>query len=119
MAAIRLLTDEDFTGGIITGVRRRLPSLDIVRVQDVGLRSFRDELILEYAAVEDRIVLSHDFSTMKEHAAARIRMDKPMPGLFLIRQGMAIGRAVDEIVIVAECTDHEDWNSIIQHLPLR
>ena len=57
---IRFLTDEDFNRFILAGVRRRLPELDIVRVQDCGLRSFRDPIILEFAASENRIVLSHD-----------------------------------------------------------
>jgi len=39
---IRFLTDEDFNIYILAGVRRRLPDLDIVRVQDVGLRTFRE-----------------------------------------------------------------------------
>jgi len=34
---VRLLTDENFNGAILRGLVRRLPELDIVRVQDVGL----------------------------------------------------------------------------------
>ena|GEM_PF-3786821 len=34
---MRLLTDENFNGAILRGLVRRLPELDIVRVQDVGL----------------------------------------------------------------------------------
>jgi hypothetical protein len=32
---LRLPTDEDFDNDILRGVLRRLPSLDIVRIQDV------------------------------------------------------------------------------------
>ena len=35
---LRLLTDEDVHGDIVDGLRRRQPALDLVRVQDVGLR---------------------------------------------------------------------------------
>jgi len=31
------LSDEDFNRRIVRGLRRRLPHLDVVRVQDVGL----------------------------------------------------------------------------------
>jgi hypothetical protein len=34
---MRLLTDENFNGAILRGLIRRLPELDVVRVQDVGL----------------------------------------------------------------------------------
>ena len=115
---IRFLTDEDFNIQILAGVRRRLPDIDIVRVQDSGLRSFRDQLILQFAADEDRIVLSHDVSTMESHARGRVLAGKPMPGLFLIHQHTATGRAIDAIVMLAECSRENEWNSLIQYLPL-
>ncbi len=118
MAKVKFLTDEDFTDGIINGVRRRLPKLDILRVQDAGLRTFRDERILEYAAFDGRIVLSHDVSTMEGHAKDRLRLGKPMSGLFLIRQQIPIGRAIEDIVIVAECSEHEEWDGVIRYLPM-
>ena len=115
---IRFLTDEDFNIHIFAGVRLRLPDLDIVRVQDSGLRSFRDPLILQFAATENRILLSHDVSTMETQAAARIIANKPMPGLFLIHQHLDIGRAIDEIVMIAECSRDDEWNGLIEYLPL-
>ena len=33
---LRLLTDEDVHGDIVHGLRRRQPTLDLVRVHDVG-----------------------------------------------------------------------------------
>lgn len=116
---IRFLSDEDFTAGIIDGVRSRLPDVDILRVQDAGLRSIRDQLILEFAAAEDRVVLSHDLKTMRSHATARLLANKPMPGLILIRQSVPVGRSIEEIVFVAECSHDGELNSQIQYLPLR
>jgi hypothetical protein len=42
MAQFKLLTDEDFDNRILRGLLRRLPELDIVRVQDVGLGGEHD-----------------------------------------------------------------------------
>lgn len=75
---IRFLTDENFNIHILNGVRRRLPSLDILRIQDAGLRTSRDQLILEYAGFENRIVLSHDIHTMETFAKARLNAGKSM-----------------------------------------
>lgn len=44
---MRLLTDENFNGAILRGIVRRLPELDIIRVQDVGLMATDDPDILE------------------------------------------------------------------------
>ena len=114
----RFLTDEDFRSGIFTGLKLRIPDLDIVRVQDVGLRTSPDPAILEFAATENRIVLSHDVSTMETHATARILAGKIMPGLFLIPQDLAIGHAIDELEITILCGYDNEWHNRIEHLPL-
>lgn len=115
---IRFLADEDIKDQIFKGVLRRLPDLDIVRVQDVGLRTFRDDRVLEFAAKENRILLTHDVSTMRDFAKARLSAGKSMPGVFEINQDCPIGRAIEEIVTVAECSQPEEWNGLIQFLPL-
>jgi hypothetical protein len=43
----RFLTDENFNRYILEGLLRRHPELNIVRVQDAGLRSTDDRVILE------------------------------------------------------------------------
>ena len=54
------VTDENFNNDIVRGARRRLPTIDIVRVQDVGLLSADDPSILEWAALTGRVLLTHD-----------------------------------------------------------
>jgi len=115
---IRFLTDEDFTYAIYKGVRRRLPDLDILRVQDAGLRTFRDPVILSFAASENRIVLSHDLRTMKTHALDRMAAGQPMPGLLLLSQSGIVAQSIEAIVMVAECSHAEEWDNIIEYLPL-
>ena len=70
---LRLLADENFNHDLIRGVLRRLPSLDLIRVQDAGLREADDPAILEWAARERRVVLTHDANTMPAFAYDRIR----------------------------------------------
>lgn len=38
---LRLLADENLDGNIVRGLTRRLPSVDVVRVHDVGVSSVR------------------------------------------------------------------------------
>ena len=72
MAQFKLLTDEDFHNRILRGLLRRLPNLDIVRVQDVGLSGEHDRVVLAWAAREQRILLTHDLKTMPHNAWTRI-----------------------------------------------
>ena len=57
---LRFLADEDFNRAIVRGVLRSRPAVDIVRVQDMGLRTQEDAVILDWAASEGRILLMHD-----------------------------------------------------------
>ena len=59
---LRLVADENFNNNIIHGVSRRNAEADIVRVQDVGLSGADDPTILEWAAQQRRILLTHDVS---------------------------------------------------------
>src|SRR5690242_469781 len=98
MSPLRLLFDEDFDNDIVRGVTRRLPELDVVRVQDVGLSGAADPQILEWAAQDGRVLFTHDVSTMIAHARSRVAAGNTMPGLFVISQAVAVGLAIDEIV---------------------
>jgi len=115
---ISFLADEDFDGRIVRGIERRLPNLDIVRIQDVGLRTFADSRVLEFAASEGRILLTHDVTTMRVHATARINAGESMTGVFELSQNLRIGPAIDAIVMIAECSRDNEWNGVIRYLPL-
>lgn len=69
---LRLLSDENFRGEILRGLRRRLPDVDVVRVQDVGLAGADDPAILAWAASEGRILVTHDRNTIPEFAYERM-----------------------------------------------
>jgi hypothetical protein len=47
---LRFLVDEDFDNDIMRGMLRQLPTLDIVRAQDVGISGTPDPIVLEWAA---------------------------------------------------------------------
>jgi predicted nuclease of predicted toxin-antitoxin system len=94
---LRLLIDEDVHGDIVKGLRRRQPNLDLVRVQDVGLRNTPDHLILEWAAQQGRVVVSVDKRTLAVDAWDRVARGLPMPGVAILRILLIIGQAVNEL----------------------
>jgi hypothetical protein len=116
--AFRLLADENFHADIVRGLRLRLAELDLVRVQDVQLRSADDPTILEWAAANDRILLTHDRATMPGFAYDRVTKQAPMPGVFVINDHVAIRDAIDELQIIIECTQPHEWNSLVAFIPL-
>lgn len=70
---IPLAADENFHGGLIRGFRLRLPSADLVRVQDVGL------------------------------AGAAGRAGQRMAGLILVPQPFSMPEVLNDLKLVTEC----------------
>jgi hypothetical protein len=115
---LRFLVDEDFDNTVLRGVLRRLPELDIVRAQDVGLSGEHDTCVLEWAVQEKRVLLTHDISTMKPYAYARIAAGLPMPGVFVVSQSLPVGQAIEALLLLAECSLEGEWEGQVRHLPL-
>ena len=76
---LRFLADENFNGKILRGVRRERPDADIVRVQDTPIYQAPDPTVLEWAAQEGRILLTHDIETMVGYANERLAAGLLMP----------------------------------------
>ena len=115
---LRLAADEHFNGDIVRGLLRRNPKLDIVRVQDVGLSGADDPSVLQWAADQGRIVVTHDISTLAMHAFERIAAGQPMPGVFEVSSVAPVGQAIDDLILLAECSHEGEWEGQVRYLPL-
>lgn len=113
------LTDEDFNGRVVRGLRRRFPSLDLLRVQEAGLSGQHDRVVLEWAAKECRLMLTHDAATMTKYAVERIQAGLPMPGIVEVGQELPIGLVIDELTLLATASFEGEWENQILYLPLR
>ena len=111
--------DENFNNDIIRGLLRRKPDVDIVRVQDVGLSGADDPAVLEWAADEGRVVLTHDVSTITRYAYERVEAGKPMPGVFEVSRGIPIGAVIEDLILLTECSLEKEWEGQVRYLPLR
>lgn len=116
--ALRFLVDEDFDNDIVRGMLRRLPTLDIVRAQDVGLTEARDSIVLEWAAQDGRVLLTHDVSTMTAHAYVRVTSGLPMPGVFAVSQLAPISQVIEDLLLLAECSLVGEWEGQVRYVPL-
>ena len=115
---LKLLSDENFNGDILRGLYRQRPDLDVVRVQDVGLGATPDPEILAWAAVEGRIVLTHDRDTMLYAAYARVKAKQSMPGVFLVSDLMPLGQAINELLLAIDCLTSDECKNFVRFFPL-
>src|SRR5579872_6192863 len=114
---VRFLADEDFHGAIVRGIRRQRPDLDIVTVHDVGLTGAQDPVVLELAAREGRILLTHDVNTMIAAAYRRVEAGLSLPGVFAVSQSVPVGQVIEDILLLAECSIEGEWEGQVRRLP--
>jgi hypothetical protein len=115
---LRFAADENFNNDIIRGLVRRKPDVDIVRVQDVGLSGADDPAILEWAAQQGRVLVTHDVSTLSTYVHTRTAAGLPMPGVFEVGAGVSIGGIIEDLLLIAECSVEGEWEGQVRYLPL-
>lgn len=115
---LKLLADENFKRQIVVGLRRRISTVDITTVQDLGLTGSPDPKVLATAASEDRVLLTHDVRTLPAFAYERLEAEDPLPGVIVVPDRMAIGLAIDELILLLEAGTDGDLAMQVLFLPL-
>ncbi len=115
---LRLLSDENLSGDIVRGLLLRKPGIDLIRTQDVDLLGVDDPGVLAWAAENNRILLSHDRATMPAYAYSRVTAGQCMPGAFIVNDRLPIGQVIQDILLIDECSEQEEWSGRILFLPL-
>lgn len=116
---LRVAADENFNGAIVRGLTRRQPALDLMRIQDAGLSGSNDPDLLAWASDEQRVILTHDVTTLRRLAENRVRAGLPMPGVFEVGEHVSIRDAVEDLLLIAECSREGEWEKQMRFLPLR
>ena len=116
---VRFLADEDLDSQIIQGLKSREPAIDILDVKNADLRGTTDPALLELAAQESRIVVTHDRRTMTRYFLERAAAGKSTPGIFIVPQRAAIGEIVETLLLVWTASQAEEWRDQVVFLPFR
>lgn len=115
----RLAADENFDARILAGLFEAEPGLSVVTVEQAGIRSADDPDVLEWAASEGRILLTHDASTMPNFVYERVAAGLPTPGVILVPDRMALGPAIEQTLMVLVAMSPEEIGSrVVVRLPL-
>ncbi len=117
---VRFLADEDIDVAIITGLRYREPAIDILDVKTARLRGIKDQALLELAAQQGRILITHDRNTMTRHFYRRVAAGESGPGLFIVpQQPHAVGEIVEALLLAWSASQIEEWWNRIVYIPFR
>lgn len=115
---IRFLADENFNGIIIRGLLRRQPVLDLLTVTDAGLATADDPTLLQWAADQRRLIISHDVRTLAGFAYQRVLANLPMSGVVEVGDRLPVGLVIEDLLLIAEATSQDEWDGQVIYLPL-
>jgi predicted nuclease of predicted toxin-antitoxin system len=118
MSRPRFLADNDLNDAIVVGVRRREPTAEFSRLRDLGLATRSDPEVLDFAAHENWIVVSHDVNTLREAANTRLMAGLPMAGLLLAHQRTPVSAVIESLVLIWTASEAEEWADQVEFLPL-
>lgn len=114
---IKFQADADLNEHIVDAVRRRNPAIDFQTADEAGIRGLPDPAVLTFAAREGRLLVSHDRKTMPTHFANFVAT-QDSPGVVLIGQKLPLSIAIEELLLIAEASEDEEWLNTIKWLPL-
>jgi hypothetical protein len=81
------------------------------------IRGADDETVLEWAAAEGRLVLTHDVSTLVGFALKRVAAGLHHSGVAAVSQQAPVGIVVVDLVLLTECSTAEEWVNQILFVP--
>lgn len=108
--------DENVEGQITRGLRQR--GIDVLTVEDDGQGGRSDPEVIERAARLGRVAFSRDRDFLRE-AARRQRDGDSFPGVvYAPKVEVAIGRCIEDLVLLAEAGQPDDFQNAVFFLPL-
>jgi len=93
------------------------PAIDFRTAAEVDLHGLDDLTVLYLAALEKRILVSSDQSTMPRHFAEFIQTETSY-GLLIAPQSLNINIVVQELLMIWKASTIEEWINRISYLPL-
>jgi hypothetical protein len=114
---IRFQADADLSRVVIDGVQRQGPEINFRTAKDASLRGLTDFQVLEIAARDNRILVSHDFKTMPT-AFGKFLLEQRSPGVFIVPQDTEFVVAIESLVMIWAASEAAEWSNRICRLPL-
>lgn len=114
---LRFQADVNLNELILRAACRREPALDFHTAEAASLGGLPDPKVLERAAEEGRILVTHDLQAMPRHFAAFITIQQSA-GLLLVPQSLPIAAVVHDLLLIWSTMAAEEWINLMWYLPL-
>jgi hypothetical protein len=116
---VRFLLDENLPPRLKVALLRLNPAIDVLRIgePDTPPLSTLDPDILHYLALSQRLLVTGNRSSMPDHLAAHWAAGEHTWGLFWVRPKTPLGRLAQELLVVWEASEAEEWIDRVDWIP--
>lgn len=114
---IAFQADNDIDQTIVRILWQAEPAIDFRTAAEVDLHGLDDLTVLSLAALEKRILVSSDQTTMSHHFANFIQTETSY-GLIIAPQSLNINVVVEELLMIWAASTVDEWVNRIAFLPL-
>ncbi|MDJ0531568.1 MAG: DUF5615 family PIN-like protein [Xenococcaceae cyanobacterium MO_207.B15] len=117
---VSFLLDENLSPRLKLATFRRNPQIDILRVGDIGAPALGtlDPEVLIYLEQSQRILLTDNRKSMPEHLEAHWANGGFIWGLFWLRPKATIRELAEDLILIWETTEAEEWKDQLIWIPL-
>jgi hypothetical protein len=117
---VRFLLDENLPPKLKSAVLHLQPEIDILRVGDANAPPLGtlDPEIISYLESSQRLLVTDNRKSIPGHLEDYWATGGHIWGLFWVRPSASLGRWAEEIVIVWETSEAEEWIDKLDWIPL-
>ena len=122
--ALSYLLDEHLRGPLWRAVQSHnatdVHPVDVVRVGDSPQLALgaNDELILQWAQREGRILVTFDRSTIPDKLNHHLASGRQSPGVFMVRRSTTVSQLLEFLILATKASAPEDWANGVHYIPL-
>jgi hypothetical protein len=118
---VRFLLDENLSSRLKVAILRLNPAIDILRVGDPNAPQLGtlDPDILSYLELSQRLLVTDNRTSMPEHLEAHWVDGGYIWGLLWVGPKTSIGQLAEEIFVIWETTEAEEWKDYLDWIPFQ
>lgn len=117
---IKYLLDENVDRALLDGLHQHHPEITVWIIGDPGTprRKTPDPDILVWCEANQFILVTNNRSTMPIHLKNHLAAGGHMPGIFILNPGMPHGETIDELALIWEASEPDEYVDQIRHIPI-
>ncbi|MFQ5592841.1 MAG: hypothetical protein ACE5HA_01695 [Anaerolineae bacterium] len=118
---VRFLLDENQPPRLKTALLRLDPAIDVLRVGELGAPPLGtlDPDLLRHLEVMQRTLVTSNRASLPAHIEAHWAAGGHLWGIFWVRPGVwSVGRLAQELYLIWEASEAEEWVDRVDWIPL-